>query len=119
MPLDPAAGPADRGSFSSFTESIDPRWVDEALQATGTASIRRRRLPAEQAVWLVLGMALFRDLPIAGVVEHLKLALPGAGSRKIAASAVIQARQRLGEEPLRWLFGRCAEAWAGTSAREL
>lgn len=28
--------------------SLDPEWIDEALKATGTATIRRRRLPAEQ-----------------------------------------------------------------------
>jgi len=28
-----------------FVASLDPEWIDEALQATGTATIRRRRLP--------------------------------------------------------------------------
>jgi hypothetical protein len=108
----------DRGTFEKFKESIDPAWVEEALAATGTASIRRRRLPAEQALWLVLGMALFRDMPITTVVEHLQLTLPGSGAKRIAPSAVMQARGRLGEEPLRWLFERCAEAWALASGRE-
>lgn len=108
----------DRGTFEKFKESIDPAWVEEALAATGTASIRRRRLPAEQALWLVLGMALFRDMPISMVVEHLQLALPGSGARKIAPSAVVQARSRLGDEPLRWLFERCSAEWALSSARE-
>lgn len=109
----------DRGTFEKFKDSIDPAWVEEALVATGTASIRRRRLPAEQALWLVLGMALFRDMPISMVVEHLQLTLPGSGLRKIAPSAVVQARSRLGDEPLRWLFERCANEWAFSSAREL
>ena len=59
----------DRGTFARFQASIDPSWVLEALSATGTATLRRRRFPAEQVVWLVVGMALFRDLPIVDVVK--------------------------------------------------
>jgi Insertion element 4 transposase N-terminal/Transposase DDE domain len=110
---------ADRGTFERFRESIDPVWIEEALAATGTASVRRRRLPAEQAFWLVIGMALFRDLPIVAVVNHLKLTLPGTGVRKIAPSAVMQARARLGEDPIKYLFERTTQEWALTSARDL
>jgi hypothetical protein len=113
------SGPADRGLFARFQESIDPTWVLEALAATGTATLRRRRFPAEQVIWLVLGMALFRDLPIVEVVKELALVLPGTGVGRIAASAVMQARARLGESPLRWLFEKCAEAWARASADRL
>ncbi len=93
-----------------FAESMEPEWVDEALAATGKASVRRRKLPAEQAVWLVLGMALFEDRSIRDVVDHLSLVMPGVDS--LAPSAVIQARYRLGEEPMHWLFRRVAKAWA-------
>lgn len=110
---------ADRGTFARFQASIDPSWVLEALQATGKATLRRRRFPAEQVLWLVLGMALFRDFPIVDVVTYLRLVLPDSGVRPIAASAVMQARARLGPSPLRWLFERCAEAWAMASARRL
>ncbi len=43
-------------------------WIEAALAATGTATVRRRRLPAPQVIWLVIGMALFRERPIADVV---------------------------------------------------
>jgi Insertion element 4 transposase N-terminal/Transposase DDE domain len=109
----------DRGVFARFQASIEPSWVLEALSATGTATLRRRRFPAEQVIWLVLGMALFRDLPIVDVVKELALVLPGSGMSPIAASAVMQARARLGASPLRWLFERCAEAWAKASADRL
>ncbi|MFL5263697.1 MAG: transposase domain-containing protein, partial [Anaeromyxobacteraceae bacterium] len=79
----------------------------------------RRRFPAEQVVWLVLGMALFRDVAITDVVKYLALVLPGSGARAIADSAVAQARARLGPSPLRWLFERCAEVWAKGSADRL
>jgi len=96
--------------IARFQESLDLQWVDEALEATGKASTRRRKLPAEQAVWLVLGMALFEDRSIEAVVDHLDLVLPGVGS--LAPSAVTQARYRLGPEPLEALFHRVADAWA-------
>jgi hypothetical protein len=103
-------------SLSTFEAHVAPEWIDEALEATGTATIRRRRLPAEQVVWLVLGMALMRDRPMEDVVSKLDLALPGKDTGKIARSTVAQARQRLGPAPMRWLFERCSQAWARKSA---
>ena len=119
MALGLPAGQVDRGTFARFQASIDPKWVLQALAATGTATLRRRRFPAEQVVWLVLGMALFRDLAIVDVVKYLVLVLPGSGTRAIADSAIAQARARLGPSPLRWLFEKCAEAWARASADRL
>ena len=46
-------------------------------KATGTATVRRRRLPAEQVVWLVLGMGIYRNKPITEIVAELDLALAG------------------------------------------
>lgn len=105
------------GAFDRVRASIDPDWIDEALEATGTATLRRRRLPAEQVIWLVLGMALYRNRPIDEIVAKLDLALPGPRGPTPARSAVVQARARLGEEPMQWLFERCAEKWAHESAR--
>jgi hypothetical protein len=105
------------GAYTTFRQHLDPAWIEEALATTGTATLRKRRLPAEQVVWLVVGMALVRDRPIADVVRQLDLALPAAdGQRTVASSAVTQARQRLGAEPLEWLFERTATEWAHRSA---
>jgi IS4 transposase len=105
------------GTFDRIQANIDPDWIEEALEATGTATLRRRRLPAEQVIWLVLGMALYRNRPIDEIVAKLDLALPGRRGPTPAPSAVAQARRRLGEEPMRWLFERCSEKWAHESAR--
>src|SRR5690606_19864185 len=106
-------------SLDTFRRSLDARWIEEALEATGTATLRKRRLPAQQVIWLVLGMALVRDRPIAEVVSHLDLALPGQGGTAVVApSSVAQARQRLGPEPLEWLFNKSAGTWASASARD-
>lgn len=104
------------GAFDRLRDSINPEWIEEALEATGTATLRRRRLPAEQVIWLVLGMALYRDRPIDELVEKLDLVLPGSGRASMAKSAVAQARARLGEEPVKWLFEKCSEKWGHGSA---
>lgn len=105
--------------LATFQKSIDPAWIEEALQATGTATLRKRRLPAEQVIWLVLGMALLRDRPIDDVVDKLDLVMPGpGGSVAVAKSSVVEARNRLGQEPLKWLFQRCSKQWALQSAAE-
>ncbi len=85
---------ADEGTFERICAQLNPEWIEAALAATGTATVRRRRLPAEQVIWLVLGMALYRHRPITDLVERLELVLPGAGA--IAPSSVAQARNRLG-----------------------
>ena len=96
---------------------LDPVWVEEALASTGTATMRRRRIPAEQAVWLIVGMAVMRDQPITNVARQLEIALPAPdGSRTVASSALTQARARLGAEPMEWLFLRSSEEWAHRSA---
>ena len=99
--------------LARFEASLEPAWIDEALTASGKASIRRRKFPAEQAIWLVLGMALFEDRSIAAVVSPLELALPRGGA--VASSAISNARGRLGPEPIEYLFRKVAAAWAKIS----
>lgn len=105
----------DEGAFERICRQLDRKWIEAALEATGTATVRKRRLPAEQVVWLVLGMALYRHRPIDELVERLDLVLPGA--EPIVKSAVSQARSRLGSEPMRWLFEKTSEKWGHESAR--
>ena len=102
--------------FSVFAKDVDPAWIEQALAATGSATLRRRRLPAEQVPWLVIGMALLRNRPITEVANKLDLALPSPLSPTVAPSALVQARNRLGEAPMAWLFRRSAETWARASA---
>jgi hypothetical protein len=101
-----------RGGLERFAASLDPDWIEEALRATGTASIRRRKLPAEQVIWLVLGMALYADRSIQAVLTHLGLV--DSADRRVAPSAIAQARYRLGPDPIQWLFERVAKTWADT-----
>lgn len=96
-------------ALDTLAASLDPAWIEAALAATGTASVRRRRLPAEQVVWLVLAMALYRRRPLDELVATLGLARPGP--KPLAPSAIPQARDRLGAAPLAWLFTHTADAW--------
>ena len=104
-------------AWPNVIKHFDPVLIEEALAATGTATIRKRRLPAERTVWLMLGMSVMRDLPISAVARQLDIALPASdGSRTVASSALSQARARLGPEPMEWLYLRTAEEWAHRSA---
>ncbi len=47
-------------SYDNVLSPIDTQWIKEALFATDKASIRRRRLPAEQAAWLVIMMGVMQ-----------------------------------------------------------
>jgi hypothetical protein len=103
-------------NFSTFQNHIDPDWIKTILDSSGTATLRRRRLPAEQVLWLVLGIGLFRNRSITDVVSKLDLVLPDSINPTVASSAITQARARLGEEPIQWLFEHCSQKWAHESA---
>lgn len=89
--------------FSTLSEVLTPELIGERLQNSGTVTIRKRRLPLEMMVWSVVGMALFRHVPMARLVNQLDILLPGKRPF-VAPSAVVQARQRLGEAPVREVF---------------
>lgn len=103
-------------NLDRLREHIPAAWVEAALSWSGTATIRRRRLPAEQVVWVVIGMGLMRNLPIEQIVDAMDLALPDRQDTLVAKSAITQARQRLGEDPLWYLFTTTAMQWAMRSA---
>jgi hypothetical protein len=113
--LHEALPPADLGRLVAH---LPREWIEQAVQETDRASIRQRRLPAEQVVWLVIALALYRHQSISEVVDDLDLALSGQGRPFISKSAVTQARQRTGQEPLAWLFEKTAQAWTAQDATQ-
>jgi hypothetical protein len=96
---------------------IGIEWVREALKRTGTETIRRRKLPNEAVVWLVIGIALFRERSIDAVVKDLGLAAGEAKGRRsptgspLSSAAVANARERIGVEPLLELYTLLGERW--------
>ncbi|WP_323865767.1 transposase domain-containing protein [Xenorhabdus cabanillasii] len=63
-------------SLDAFSKNIPLEWVAEAVKETGRATVQKRRFPAEQAVWLVLGIGLMRNRSINDVCDKLELAFP-------------------------------------------
>jgi Insertion element 4 transposase N-terminal/Transposase DDE domain len=102
--------------LEGLKQHLNPQWIEEALAASGTVTLRRRRLPAEQVIWMVIGMGLIRNIPIEQVVDKLELALPDKKGTLVAKSAISKARQRVGEDPLAYLFATTAAEWATRSA---
>ena len=102
----------DKLDWARLGAHLPYEWIEHAVAETGKASIRHRRLPAEQVVWLIVALALYRHQSISEVIDELDLALPNAQVPFVSKSAVAQARQRLGPAPLEWLFHTSARAWS-------
>ena len=57
--------------LSGLSDLLSPELIEQCLQESGVATIRKRRLPMEMMVWSVLGMSLYRHLSIDKVVSQL------------------------------------------------
>jgi hypothetical protein len=111
---------SDRVAIGALTATFPPELVDQVLARTGRTEQRRRLLPARMVVYYVLALALFADVAYLEVLRLLVEALRRPGRRRRAAlaprlpvkSALVQARVRLGAEPLRALFEQAARPLA-------
>lgn len=105
-------------SFEGLKSHIDREWITSALAKTGVATVRRRKLPAEQVVWLAVGIALYRDRPIPEVVDRLDLVLHDENGKRqgITNGAIVEARNKVGAEPVADLFHATGRHWALESA---
>src|SRR4051794_15300157 len=88
---------------------IPERRLAAILSRTGRSSERRRLLPADAVVWLVVAMALFAADSIPKAWRRLH---PSRDHPEPTASAFSQARRRLGVAPLRHLFHETARPMA-------
>lgn len=103
----------ESGSYGSVMEAIDSEWIEQSLLSANKASIRNRRLPAQQAVWLVLWMGLIRNQSIKEVCSSMDIALQSGDSTwsRVAPSVLTDCRRRLGEAPMSYLFKSTISAW--------
>lgn len=104
-----------------LTRLVTRDLVDEVLAETGRVERRHRLLPARVVVYYVMALCLFFGdayeevmRKLVGGLEFMRVwqrdwAIP-------TASALCQARQRLGEEPMRELFDRLARPMLGPGA---
>lgn len=96
--------------FATLSDLLSPELIDQCLADTGVVTLRKRRLSMEMMVWAVTGMALFRSHSMNQIVSHLDILLPGKRPF-VAPSAVVQARQRLGEDVVRLMFEKTRQLW--------
>jgi Insertion element 4 transposase N-terminal/Transposase DDE domain len=102
LPADDSGRVLDR--LAGLEQVIRPEDIQQALAATGRVNSRRCTLTHEVMLWVVLAMGLFTDLPIRQVFKHARRLRRGEDSPH--RSSLCVARQRLGVEPVRYLFGQ-------------
>jgi hypothetical protein len=110
----------DRIGIGVLTRLVPRDLVDEVLSETGRREKRSRLLPAHVVVYFVMAMAVFRD----GYEEVMRRLAGGLAFMRAwrrdwqvpTTGAISQARERLGEEPVKALFERVAVPLAAAGA---
>jgi len=97
-----AGGRFAPGHLGDLTQQVPFEMVDAVLEQTCRVQHRARDLPARVVVYLLLAGCLFAELGYPQVWGRLTAGLDGPAAP--AASAMTQARRRLGPAPLRELF---------------
>jgi Insertion element 4 transposase N-terminal/Transposase DDE domain len=108
---------SDLVSVGLLTRVFPPDLVDEVIAAAGRTELRHRSLPARVMAYFAVGMALHSDGSYEDVLsvmtDGLSWAEPAAEPVKLPTkSAIFQARERLGFEPVKALFDRVAQPLA-------
>ena len=106
----------DRIGIGVLTRLVCKDAVDEVLAETGRREKRSRLLPAHVMVYFVMAMAVFGD----GYEEVMRRLVGGLQFMRAwkkewsvpTTGAISQARERLGEAPLKALFEKTAEPLA-------
>jgi Insertion element 4 transposase N-terminal/Transposase DDE domain len=92
------------GHLGELTQQVPFEMVDAVLEEACRVQRRVRDLPARVVVYLLLAGCLFADLGYPQVWRRLVAGLDGLPAALPTASAMTQARRRLGPAPLRALF---------------
>lgn len=95
-------------SVDKLKSFLDPQILEQAYKLSGVATVRRRRLPLDSVMLAIVGMSLFRNEPVWDIATKLDISLPGK-NKFVAPSALVQARQRLGEEAVGHTFRLMAQ----------
>ena len=99
-----AGGRFAPGHLGELTQQVPFEMVDAVLEETCRAQRRVRVLPARVVVYLLLAGCLFAELGYGQVWDRMAAGLDGLDAAAPTASAMTQARRRLGPGPLRELF---------------
>jgi hypothetical protein len=110
---------SDLVSVGLLTRVFPPDVVDEVIAQCGRTEQRHRSLPARTMAYFAIGLALHSDGSYEEVMALMTEGLAwseseGAGEPPVlpSKSAIFQARDRLGAEPLKALFERIARPLA-------
>ncbi|NJI25041.1 IS4 family transposase [Aeromonas veronii] len=101
---------SNAAQFESLSDLIPPELITTLLAEEDVVTLRRRRMPMERLVWAIIGMAIFRHVPMTQLVNQLDILLPG-DRPFVAPSAFLQARQKLGDKSIERLFHETASRW--------
>ena len=104
---------SDLVSVGVLTRVFPPELVDEVIAGVGRTEQRNRSLPARVMAYFAIGMAMHSEGSYEDVLSQLTdgLAWSSGWSEHYSPpskSAIFQARQRLGPEPMKALFERVA-----------
>jgi hypothetical protein len=91
--------------------------VDAVLAETGKVQARTRDLPSRVVVYLLLAAGLFAELRYGQVWAKMTAGLDGLPVARPTASALAQARRRIGVGPLRALFDLLRGPAAGPATK--
>jgi hypothetical protein len=113
---------SDHISVGVLTRVFPPDLVDRVVAGAERTEVRHRLLPARVVVYYVLGLALFSQASYEEVMRELTEGLSWASGwaqswHVPTKAALFRARQRLGPEPLRALFGEVARPLAVPATR--
>jgi hypothetical protein len=111
---------SDLVSVGVLTRVFPPDLVDEVIARAGRTEQRNRTLPARVMAYFAIGMALYSEGSYEDVLSQLTDGLAWSSGwadsySPPSKSAIFQARQRLGSEPMAALFARVAKP-IGTDA---
>ena len=104
---------SDLVSVGVLTRVFPPALVDEVIAEAGRTEQRNRSLPARVMAYFAIGMALYSEGSYQDVLSQLTDGLAWSSGwadsyNPPSKSAIFQARQRLGSEPVAALFARVA-----------
>lgn len=96
--------------LGKLSDILCPDFINQCIESTGIATVRKRRIPLDMAVWSVIAMSLYRQEPLWSIVSKAQLMLPGKRPL-VAPSAIVQARQRLGDQAVKEVFVQSQKLW--------
>ena len=104
---------SDLVSVGVLTRTFPPEVIDEVVAAAGRTELRSRSLPARTMAYFAIGMALHSEGSYEDIMSLLTDGLAWAThevepQKLPSKSAIFQARDRLGFEPVEALFRRVA-----------